>query len=72
MVVLHSGQVFVFEFKLTDGEDDIASAAQSAIEQAQDKGYAEKYRGRGGPVHLVAAVFSREARNLAAVKVVPA
>ena len=71
MVVLHSGQVFVFEFKLTDGEDDIASAAQSAIEQAQDKGYAEKYRGRGGPVHLVAAVFSREARNLAAVKVVP-
>ena len=69
MVVLHSGQVFVLEFKMADGDGD--SAAQSAIEQIREKGYAEKYRDRGEPVHLVAAIFSREDRNLAAVKVVP-
>ena len=72
MVVLHGGQVFVFEFKMADGEDSSEPAARSAIEQIREKGYAEKYRDRGEPVHLVGIAFNREGRNLATVKVVPA
>ncbi len=69
MVVFHGRQVFVFEFKMADGEDTGEAAARSAIEQIRDRGYAEQYRDRGEPVHLVGVSFSRDARNLAAVKV---
>ena len=72
MVVLHGGQVFVFEFKMADEEDDSDSVAQSAIDQIRERGYAEKYRDRGEPVHLVGVVFSEKLRNLAEVKVIPA
>ena len=72
MVALHGGQVFVFEFKMADGGEGGKDAAQQAIGQMQQKGYAEKYRDRGEPIHLVGVAFSREDRNLAAVKVVPA
>ena len=72
MVVFHAGQVFVFEFKMVDAGADSDLAARLAIEQIRKKGYAEKYRNREEPIHLVAAIFSRENRNLAAVKVVPA
>ena len=34
--------------------------------------YADKYRGAGGPIHLVAVEFSRDARNVAAFEVEPA
>ncbi|MCZ0942016.1 MAG: PD-(D/E)XK nuclease domain-containing protein, partial [Gammaproteobacteria bacterium] len=64
--------VFVFEFKMAEGGEGGKDAAQQAIEQMQQKGYAEKYRDRGEPIHLVGVAFSREDRNLAAVKVVPA
>ncbi len=71
MVVLHGGQVFVFEFKMTDGEGDQDTAAQLAIEQIQEKGYAEKYQDRGEPIHLIGVAFGRD-RSPAAVKVVSA
>ena len=72
MVALHAGQVFVFEFKMADGKGDSDSVAPQAIDQIQEKGYAEKYRDRGEPVHLVGVAFSGDDRNLAAVKVVSA
>ena len=72
MVVLHGSQVFVFEFKMADGEDGSELAAQSAIEQVQQKGYAEKHRDRGEPVHLIGVSFSRDDRNVSTVKVVQA
>ncbi|MDD9962917.1 MAG: AAA family ATPase [Gammaproteobacteria bacterium] len=72
MVALHGGQVFVFEFKMADGGEGGKDAAQQAIGQMREKGYAEKYRDRGEPIHLVGVAFSREDRNLADVKVVPA
>ena len=64
MVVLHGGQVFVFEFKMFTGEYDSNAAARSAIQQIQEKGYAEKYRGRSGPVHLAGVAFDPNSRNL--------
>lgn len=51
-----------------DGED----AAGQAVGQIWDKGYADKYRDRNEPVHLVGVAFSAQDRNLAAVKAVPA
>ncbi len=71
MAVLHGGQVFVFEFKMADGEGDRDAAARQAIEQIREKGYAEKYRDRNEPVHLVGVAFGRD-RSPAAVKVAPA
>ena len=70
MVVLHGGQVFVFEFKMADQETDSDSVAQSAIDQIREKGYAEKYRDRGEPIHLIGVAFSD--RNVSAVMAVPA
>ena len=72
MTVLHGGQVFVFEFKMADGEGGGDAAAEQAIGQIREKGYAEKYRGHGEPIHLIGVSFSRKDRNLATVKVVPA
>ncbi len=71
MVVLHGGQVFVFEFKVAHGEDGNA-AAEQAIGQIRDKGYADKYRDRKEPIHLVGVAFSSKDSNLAALKVVSA
>ena len=34
--------------------------------QLREKGYADKYRDLGEPIHLVAVEFSRETRNLVA------
>ena len=70
MVLLHGDQVFVFEFKMTDGEDDRDAVAQLAIDQIREKGYADKYRDRNEPVHLIGIAFGRD-RSPAAVKVVP-
>ncbi len=70
MVVLHGGQVFVFEFKMADGEDGRDASAQQAIEQIREKGYAEKYRDRNKPVHLIGVAFGR-GRSPAAVTVAP-
>jgi PD-(D/E)XK nuclease superfamily len=34
------------------------------LEQLKSKGYAEKYRRYGEPIHLVGVEFSRESRNI--------
>ncbi|MCY4460387.1 MAG: hypothetical protein OXC26_08335 [Albidovulum sp.] len=57
-------QVFVLEFKMAEGEGDANIALDAAIAQWRDRGYAEKHRDRGEPVHLVGAACGREARNL--------
>ena len=67
MAVLRGGQVFVLEFKMANGEGGGDAAAQEAIGQMRDRGYAEKYMDRGA-VHLVGVAFSREGRNLSALK----
>ena len=37
--------------------------------QLKEKRYADKYRGSGQPIHLIAVEFSKDARNLAAFDV---
>ena len=58
------GAVYVFEFKVVE-----LAGAGSALSQLKAKGYADRYRGRGLPIHLVGIEFSRETRTLAAFDV---
>ena len=72
MVVLTGGQVFVLEFKMAEGNDDVAAALDAAITQIRERSYAEKYRVRGEPVHLIGVACGREARNLLEIRAEPA
>ena len=53
--------MYLFEFKVVEMEPEGA-----ALEQLRARGYAEKYRASGEPIHLIGVEFSREARNIAA------
>ncbi len=64
MTVRLDGGVYLFEFKVVE-----QAAGGAAMAQLKRKGYADKHRGRGRPIHLVAVEFSRETRNLASFEV---
>jgi hypothetical protein len=64
MAVLFAAQVFVFEFKVVEH-----GATGEALQQIRAKGYPDKYRDRGEPVHLIGVEFSRAARNLVGFEV---
>ena len=59
LAVRCEGNVYLFEFKVAE-----RAAAGSALAQLRAKGYADKYRGRAGAVHLVGVEFSRRERNV--------
>ncbi|MBW7657254.1 ATP-binding protein [Hydrogenophilus thermoluteolus] len=58
-------RIYLFEFKVVADEPEGA-----ALAQLRAKGYAEKYRGQGVPVHLVGVEFSKRQRNVVAVDAV--
>ena len=62
LVVRHPEGVWVFEFK---GKGDPGKA----LAQIDAKGYAEKYRHLGLPIHRVGVAFSEQHRNLCAFEV---
>ena len=64
MAVRCGGQVYLFEFKVVE-----LAPAGAAMAQLKARRYADKYRGLGQPIHLVAVEFSRETRNVAAFDV---
>ena len=53
------GRVYVFEFKMRE-----RTGAEGALEQLRSRGYADRYRGRGEPIHLVGVEFSAQKRNM--------
>ena len=59
MTVQFNGHIYLFEFKVVEMEPE-----GKALKQLQLKGYAEKYRQQGEPIHLVGVEFSRESRNI--------
>ncbi len=59
MAVRFNGHVYLFEFKVIE-----LSPPGSAMAQLRARGYADRYRGTGQPIHLIAVEFSRDARNL--------
>ncbi len=68
MVLLHAGQVFVMEFKVVESEAGAQAALDQAMAQIQEKGYSEKYRNQGKPIHHVAMAFGRTERNLLGIR----
>ncbi|MXY66890.1 MAG: AAA family ATPase [Gammaproteobacteria bacterium] len=68
MVVFRDGQIFVLEFKMTEGERDVEKMLDRAMAQMRERGYGEKYRDRGEPTHLVGLVFGGTERNLLGVR----
>ena len=59
MAVRFNGNVYLFEFKVVE-----LAGEGAAMAQLKARGYADKYRGVGEPIHLVAVEFSRETRNV--------
>ncbi|AHK80062.1 hypothetical protein M911_13875 [Ectothiorhodospira haloalkaliphila] len=69
MAVEFGGHMYLFEFKVVEQVPQ-----GRALQQIKDKGYADKYRRRGQPIHLIGVEFSREQRQVVAfeVETVPA
>ncbi|MCW2311877.1 ATP-binding protein [Rhodoferax antarcticus] len=64
MTVLFAGQVFLFEFKVVE-----LNPAGSALQQLKDMAYADKYRARAEPIHLIGVEFSKTSRNIVGFEV---
>ena len=67
MAVRFNGNVYLFEFKVVEN-----AAEGGAMAQPRERGYADKYRHLGWPIHWVAVEFSKKTRNLAAFEATPA
>ena len=64
MALRFNANVYLFELKVVE-----LAAEGAALAQLQARGYADKYRARGEPIHLIGVEFSKESRNLAAFEV---
>jgi hypothetical protein len=59
MTVKFNEQVYLFEFKVVELVPE-----GKALQQLQDRGYAEKYLALGQPIHLIGVEFSKESRSV--------
>ena len=59
MAVRTGGRVYLFEFKVVE-----RAGPGTAMAQLKQRGYADKYRHLGEPVHLVTVEFSSEKREI--------
>ena len=64
MAVLFNGQVLVLEFKVVE-----LVPQGRALQQIKDMRYADKYRARGEPIHLMGVEFSKAERNIVGFEV---
>jgi len=62
--VKFNGQIYLFEFKVVELEPE-----GRALQQIKDRGYADKYRADGQPIHLIGVEFSREQRAVVGFEV---
>ena len=66
MAVRFNANVYLFELKVVE-----VAGEGAAMAQLKERRYADKYRGAGEPIHLVAVEFSRETRNVVAFEAEP-
>ncbi len=59
-----NGHIWLFEFKVVE-----LAPEGAALQQIKDRGYADKYRAEGQPIHLVGIEFSRVRRSLVGFEV---
>ena len=57
-------RIWLFEFKVVE-----LAPEGAALQQIKDRGYADKYRAEGLPIHLIGIEFSREHRSLVGFEV---
>ena len=67
LVLRAGGRVYVFEFKVVE-----QAGTGAAMAQLRERGYADKYRHLGVPVHLVGVEFSKRTRNVERFETEPA
>ena len=67
LAVRFNGTVYLFEFKVVEKD-----ATGAAMTQLRERGYADKYRHLGWPIHLIGVEFSKETRNVVAFDAEPA
>ena len=65
MTVRFNRHIYLFEFKVVE-----LTAKGTALQQLKDKGYADKYRDEGEPIHLIGVEFSKENRSVTGFEVV--
>ena len=59
-----NGRIWLFEFKVVE-----LAPEGAALPQIKARGYADKYRAEGLPIHLIGIEFSRERRSLVGFEV---
>jgi hypothetical protein len=64
MAVRFNRQIYLFEFKVVE-----LTPEGKALQQIKNKGYADKYRAEGLPIHLIGVEFSREQRSVVGFEV---
>ena len=64
MAVLFNANVYLFEFKVVELVPE-----GKALQQLRDRAYADKYRARGEPIHLIGVEFSRDSRSVVGFEV---
>ncbi len=64
MTVRFNRHLYLFEFKVVELTPD-----GRALQQIKDRGYADKYRAAGEPIHLIGVEFSRESRTVVGFEV---
>ena len=64
MTVTFNDNVYLFEFKVVE-----LAGEGAAMAQLRSRGYADKYRHLGQPIHLIAVEFSKDRRNVSAFAV---
>lgn len=64
MTVLFNGHVYLFEFKVVE-----LAPQGKALAQIHQRGYADKYRSRHEPIHLIGVEFSQQTRSVVGFEV---
>ena len=64
MAVRFNDHIYLFEFKVVE-----MVPAGRAMEQLKEKGYTDKYRQYGEPIHLIGVEFSRVGKNIVGFEV---
>ncbi len=64
MTVDAFGHLYLFEFKVVEQLPE-----GRALQQIKARGYADKYRGTGKPIHMIGVEFSREERQIVALDI---
>jgi hypothetical protein len=59
-----NGRIYLFELKVVE-----LTPEGHALQQIKDRGYADRYRGGGVPIHLIGVEFSRERRAVVGFEV---